>query len=158
MEAKAKKIAREAVSSLEESVAGHDSFTPTWTGSGETQSGRFGENRPGGGIASIFGKKSPSAGVQMGGSATSSSNLLASIRERSNEVKSLGNPNNQNKSTKQYTELLKRIRDFVRRKMPTTDALLDEFSSIPRYDAAVFRRLLKSVAVVEDGRWRLKGR
>jgi hypothetical protein len=119
MEAKAKKIAKEALNTLEESVAGQNSFTPTWTGTAKTQTGRFGENRPGGAISSIFNAKSSSAGVGTSSSAATSSNLIASIRERDEEIKAVGKPD-QRKNTKQYTELLKRIRDFVRRQMPTT--------------------------------------
>jgi hypothetical protein len=158
MEAKARKIAMEAVSALAESVADHNGFTPTWTGSKETQCGRFGENKPGGGIAVIFGKKGSPAGVRMSAAAGSSTSLIASIRERSEEIKSVGKPETQADATKQYTELLKRIREFVRRRTPTTDDLLDEFSTVKNYDAAVFRRLLKSVALVEDGQWRLRPR
>ena len=157
MEAKAKQIAKNALSALEESVSGHDSFAPTWTGSAETQIRRFGDNRNGGALSSIIGSRSPSAGIGTGTPAASSNVLLASIRERDDEIKALGKPNQRN-DTKQYTELLKRIRDFVRQQVPTTDALLDAFESVPNYDAAVFRRLLRSVATIDKsvGRWRLK--
>jgi DNA excision repair protein ERCC-6 len=165
MEDKAKRIAREALIALEESVAGTDTFSPTWTGSTETsaESGtrRFGESRvtSGGfrGAGGVFGSTGI-AGVNRStaGSGDSSSALLASLRQRNEEIKTGGAPNASGTKTKEFTQLLGRIRTFVRRKMPTTDAILDEFSNIPKYDAAVFRRLLKSVARVEAGRWRLK--
>jgi hypothetical protein len=86
----------------------------------------------------------------------SSSSLLSSIRERNKAVESEGSGSLSKSSTKEYTALLQRIRNFVRRQGPTTDELLDEFSSVKSYDAAVFRRLLKTVAAIKDGRWRLK--
>ena len=161
MEEKAKRIAREALSALEESVADKDTFSPTWTGSAESETRRFGESRvtKGGlrGAGGMFGCTGI-AGVDRSteGSGDSSSALLASLRQRNEEIKTGGAPNASGTKTKEYTQLLGRIRTFVRRKMPTTDAILDEFSNIPKYDAAVFRRLLKSVARVEGGRWRLK--
>lgn len=154
MEENAKKVARAAVGALKESVAGHDTFTPTWTGSEETQQGgRFGENRAGG-TTNLFGNSSPGIGGKA--VAATSNSLLASIRERNEAVESEGNGGLTKNSTKQYTALLQRIRTFVRRQTPTSDELLDEFSSIKSYDAAVFRRLLKSVASIRNGRWRLK--
>jgi DNA excision repair protein ERCC-6 len=165
MEEKAKRIAREALSALEESVADKDTFSPTWTGSaetsGESDTRRFGESRVinGGsrGVEGVFGGTG-TAGVNRStaGSGNSSSSLLASLRQRSEEIKTGGAPNASGTKTKEYSQLLVRIRTFVRRKMPTTDAILGEFSNIPNYDAAVFRRLLKSVARVESGRWQLK--
>ncbi len=161
MEENAKKVAKAAVGALRESVAGHDAFTPTWTGSEGTQSGRFGENRPVG-VAGPLGKPkvSATAGVSRAGSSlgapASSNSLLASIRRRNEDVIAEGNGGLAKSSTKEYTTLLHRIRDFVRRQVPTTNELLDEFSSVKSYDAAVFRRLLKSIASIHDGRWQLK--
>lgn len=164
MEENAKKVAQAAVGALRASVAGHDVYTPTWTGSEETQVGRFGENRPNGGTSLVgMGRGAVAAGVSSMGSrdatlASSSSSLLASIRQRNEDVAAAGNNGSTTttSSTKEYTALLHRISDFVRRKGPTTDELLNEFSSIKSYDAAVFRRLLKSVASIQNGRWRLK--
>jgi hypothetical protein len=165
MEEKAKRIAREALIALEESVADKATFSPTWTGSAETSAEndtrRFGESRvPNGGFrgaGGVFGGTGI-AGVNRltAGSGNSSSALLASLRQRNEDIKTGGAPDLSGTKTKEYSQLLGRIRTFVRRKIPTTDAILDEFSNIPKYDAAVFRRLLKSVARVEGGRWRLK--
>ena len=147
MEARARRIAKEALNAIEESVAGHDSFTPTWTGSRETETGRFGN---GGGAVGPFGQSA-------GSKAPSSSSLLASLRERNEDIRSGGNSSKLSSSTtEKYSKLLVQIRNFVRRKRPTTDAILEEFSSIPNCDAAIFRRLLNSVAAVESGRWLLK--
>eukprot|EP00934_Nitzschia_sp_Nitz4_P000647 Nitzschia sp. Nitz4//scaffold77_size91520//70206//74185//NITZ4_004902-RA/size91520-augustus-gene-0.67-mRNA-1//1//CDS//3329558027//647//frame0 len=158
MEKKAKEVARAAVSALKESVAGQSAFQPTWTGAEESTQGRFGPSNAG-----IFQRDSqlPStAGVRMapnGGAQLSSGSLLASIKQRKAEIVQSGEQSSQSTSTaKEYTELLKRIRDFVRRQEPTTEEILDEFSGVKSYDAAVFRRLLKSVAFVKGGRWLLK--
>mmetsp|Transcript_4359 Transcript_4359/g.10213 ORF Transcript_4359/g.10213 Transcript_4359/m.10213 type:complete len:1276 (+) Transcript_4359:56-3883(+) len=152
MEVKAKRIAKEAAAALETSMSGTRAFTPTWTGSEETQGGRFGS-----GAASPFPvARSPSAGAGVVASTakSSSGNLLASIRNRNTMLKSSGEQTEN--STKQYTDLLKRIRDFVKHQIPTTDEILDHFESVPNYDAAIFRRLLKSIATFRNGRWRLK--
>ena len=147
MEARARRIAKEALNAIEESVAGHDSFTPTWTGSRETETGRFGNGE---GAVGPFGQSA-------GSKAPSSSSLLASLRERNEDIRSGGNSSKlSNSTTEKYSKLLVQIRNFVRRKRPTTDAILEEFSSIPNCDAAIFRRLLNSVAAVENGRWVLK--
>ena len=152
MEARAQRIAKEALAAIEESVTGHDSFTPTWTGSKETETGRFGSGGVSVGNSNMLG--------QFGGvapQAQSSGALLASLRERNEDIRSGGTSNRPaNSTTEKYSKLLIEIRNFVRRKRPTTDAILEEFSSIPNCDAAIFRRLLNSVAAVEKGRWRLK--
>ena len=156
MEENAKRVARAAVSALKESVAGHDAFVPTWTGADVTQGGRFGANRAGG-ATSILGNGSQ--GINRSTSSTkgsTSSSLLESIRERNEAVETEGRSGLSKNSTKEYTALLQRIRTFVRRQVPTTNELLREFSSIKSYDAAVFRRLLKSVAAIKDGQWHLK--
>ena len=152
MEAKAKRIASEAAAALEKSVSGNSAFTPTWTGTEGTQGGRFGS-----GTAArllINSSASAGAGVATSTAKSSSGSLLASIRNRNAMVQSNGEQTET--STKQYTDLLKRIRDFVKRQVPTTDEILDHFESVPNYDAAIFRRLLKSVATFKDDRWRLK--
>lgn len=161
MEENAKKVARAAVGALRASVEGHEAFTPTWTGSEETQYGRFGENRPlkvgftAKGLQSTAGV---SSATPTDGTLKSSSSLLASIRQQKTDAIAEANGGLTNNSTKEYTALLHRIQDFVRSRGPTTDELLLEFSSVKSYDAAVFRRLLKSVAIIQNGRWRLKKR
>jgi len=159
MEENARKVATAAVRALKDSVAGHDRFTPTWTGTETSQGGRFGENRSGGTV-SVSGKASPGIGWSTSNATPFvSSSLLASIRERNEGVANEAGDGFLKSSTKENTALLERIRTFVRRREPTTDEILREFSSVKSYDAAIFRRLLKSVAAINDGgRWHLKKR
>jgi len=166
MEENAAKVARAAVSALKQSVSGHQAFTPTWTGSDETQrqnDGRFGENLARGMARTVVDRNTAGFGAvvstnAVGSSPGGSTGLLASIRQRNEAIAAEGKSTGvvSKNSTKEYTALLHRIRDFVHRRIPTTDEILEEFSSVKNYDAAVFRRLLKSVASVRDGRWRLK--
>jgi DNA excision repair protein ERCC-6 len=125
MEEKAKSIAREALKNLTQSVAPDHD---------------------------AFNPESRFAGV-----AAQSSNLLSTILERNNEIKNAASSTaNNSGDTKKYTQLLKGLRTFVRLNVPTTDEILKEFSSqVSEFDAAVFRRLLKSVASLNNGRWRL---
>lgn len=156
MEEKAKSVAREAAKALKESASGSEAFQPTWTGSEETQNRRFGGNRTviaSSGTSAVAGVVSQSSN---GSAPASSATLLANLRKR-NDPKATGD-------TSQYTVLLRRVRDFVRRNGgqragggPSTDDILREFDSVPSSDAAIFRRLLNSVAYVDNGRWRLKG-
>ena len=155
MEARAKRIAKEALAAIEESVTGHDSFTPTWTGSRETETGRFGSGGVSVGSSNVIVQSRGVAGVAP--LTQSSGSLLASLRERNEDIRSGGTSSRPASSTTdKYSKLLIEIRNFVRRKRPSTDAILEEFSSIPNCDAAIFRRLLNSVAAVEKGRWSLK--
>lgn len=158
MEETARKVARAAAGALKESVAGHDVFAPTWTGSEETQgSSRFTVNRVGG-AASLLGNKGPGVArsSSSGKASTSSNELLASIRQRNEAVESEGNGGPLKSNMKKYKNLLQQIQNFVRRHGPTTDELIHEFPSVDNEEAAVFRQLLKSVARLESGRWRLK--
>ena len=87
---------------------------------------------------------------------TQSSSLLSSIAQRSTEAKHAASVSRSGDMT-QYTKLLKDLQEFVRLNIPTTDDILEEFATqVSSFDAAVFRRLLKSVAVLKNGRWRLK--
>jgi DNA excision repair protein ERCC-6 len=155
MEARAKSIAEEALNALEESVAGQDAFTPTWTGARETEPGRFGGGRFSAMTTGAFGgRKVPGA---LSGSAPSSNALLASLRLRDEDIKSGGQSKKPiSNDTKKYSDLLSQIREFVRRSKPTTNDILHEFAAVPHCDAAIFRRLLNSVAAVKEGRWFLK--
>jgi hypothetical protein len=140
MEEKAKTVAREAVNMLRQSVAStaDESFTPTPTG-------RFG-----GGSASV-------GGVRRGSTTSGSGGLLASLKQRDVAVKTGGKSASSSKEqSARYTKLLSRIEVYVKRQRPTTDQLLKEFESIPDDEGAIFRRLLKSVASVKNGRWQLK--
>eukprot|EP00536_Pseudo-nitzschia_multiseries_P012048 jgi/Psemu1/298000/fgenesh1_pm.440_\ len=123
MEEKAKKIAREALRNLQQSVAEERSLID--------QESRFG-----------------------GGSA-SSNNLLSSIAERNSDIRNAAALSSANES-KQNVQLLKDLQEFVRSHTPSTSEILDFSSQVSTLDAAVFRRLLKSIATLDNGRWSLK--
>ena len=92
------------------------------------------------------------------GNATQSSGLLSSIAQRTSEI-SAATSESKSGDMKQYTKLLKDLQEFVRLNVPTTDEILEEFASqVSSFDAAVFRRLLKSVAVLRNGRWKPKNK
>mmetsp|Transcript_10281 Transcript_10281/g.20279 ORF Transcript_10281/g.20279 Transcript_10281/m.20279 type:complete len:494 (-) Transcript_10281:484-1965(-) len=124
MEAKAKKIAREALRNLQQSV--------TQECTSFDQESRFGRGN------------------------ASSSNLLFSIAERNTEIRNAGMVCSADES-RQNVQLLRDLRNFVRIQIPTTSEILDKFSSqVSKLDAAVFRRLLKSIATLNNDRWSLK--
>jgi DNA excision repair protein ERCC-6 len=153
MEARAKIIAKEAQSALEQSVS-HSAtsssgrFTPTWTGNnynGNNQ-GRFG---------------SSSAGVARNTPKSSSGALLAAHRQRQQQIQDPNQRVTTKNDAKQYTVLLEKIRGYIKAQAPTTHEILDAFQdAVGKKDAAIFRRLLKSVAVFHnpDGRWRLRSK
>lgn len=152
MEEQAKKVAREAARALEQSLPSLDRFTPTWTGSEETK--RFGND---GETAAASGSMMmrTTSGLTQG--SVSSQNILSSLRQQNQEVESSGQDGaGANEESQQYAELLVRLKDFVRRRSPSTDEILQEFDSVPNCDVAIFRRLLKSVANIDGGRWYLK--
>jgi DNA excision repair protein ERCC-6 len=150
MEEQAKQVAREAVKALEQSLKSHDRFTPTWTGSDETAPKRFGgPDRKG-----AFGRNAVRAG-SVPGPSHSSQDLLASLRQRNEAVESGGRNVPPTEETRKYADLLARVKDFVRRRQPSTDDILKEFDSIENCDVAIFRRLLKSVAAINNGKWYL---
>jgi DNA excision repair protein ERCC-6 len=148
MEEQAKRVAREAANALSQSTACQKQFTPTWTGSNETAPNRFGASNS---------SRNDLAGGPRGGSTSlgSSGSLLASLRQRNAAVKSGGATDPPSEEAKKYAKLLSRIKEFVSRSRPSTDQILQEFDSESDRDAAIFRRLLKSVASVEKGRWYL---
>jgi len=157
MEQRAKVVARNAAKALKESTADTNRFEPTWTGSEETGS-RFGGHGPGI-LGDVRRPSASSAGFARSpaGGGTGSSALLSSLKKRNDPKKVM------NGDTSQYADLMKNIQLFVKRMGgqrqgggPTTDEILQEFESVPNCDAAVFKRLLSSVAKVERGRWRLK--
>ena len=126
MEARAKRIANEALKALEQSVS-----TPSV--SSESVGSRFGTG--------------------------SSGNLLAAISRRNEEIQKSVSPNGTGEG-KNYSKLLRDIKDFVKTNTPSTDEILQEFA--PRFegknatDATILRSLLKSVASFQGGRWRVK--
>jgi hypothetical protein len=93
---------------------------------------------------------------RFGGVGAQSNHLLSTIAQRNQGIKNAVSSGNTGDS-KRYTQLLRDLRSFVRLNVPTTDEILEEFSSqASEFDAAVFRRLLKSVAFLSEGRWRLR--
>ncbi|KAI2497754.1 hypothetical protein MHU86_16749 [Fragilaria crotonensis] len=165
MEEKAKQVAAEAIKALQASAANkRDQFEPTYTGSEETASGRFGH---GGMLArmpnSSFGRQGSGnnfagAGINRRDSngAPSSKNLLASLKGMAQSSSGgVVDP-----ETSRYAALLQRIQTYIQRNVyrggPTTDDVLKEFGDVPPSDASIFRRLLNSVAKVDRGRWSLK--
>ena len=146
MEEHAKRVSKEAVEALKESVSSSDPFTPTWTGSNETTPSRFGPSTSADDVGLVPGR-SFAASVSAG--PMSSSSLLASLRNRTTAIETDGNT----EPDKQYTGLLARLKEFVRQYRPSTDEILKEFSNIPDAEVAVFRGLLKSVARIKNGRW-----
>merc|ERR1712032_222774 len=145
IEAQAKRVAREAAKVLEESTIVQNDFEPTWTGNFGAQPRRFG------------GVMRTSAANCKG---PSSKKLLSNLRRREHQIKI----SSSSTSTQQvdvsdeanhFAVILKRLQTFVMRK-PTTDEILKEFDDVPSKDAAIFKRLLNSVAQVKNGRWCLK--
>lgn len=148
MEEQAKRVARDAMNALQQSVRSHNRFTPTWTGSEETIAGRFGSSKWGNG-----GSESNRAPGSTGG-VLSSSSLLASLKAKNVETESGGSSEAPSEDTQKFADLLVRIKEFVRQQSPTTEEILEEFNAcVPDSDVAIFRRLLKSVATVNEGRW-----
>ena len=142
MEEKAKRVAKEAARALQNSVLEHDPFTPTWTGSNETKPTMFG-------------------GSSSTTESFSSSNLLASIRQRNVDIELGGGSTNNGSRTmdpaiQKYAKLLQSLKDYVKRHGPSTEDILKEFENVvPDSDVAIFRRLLKSIATMQKGRWYL---
>ncbi|KAL7542684.1 hypothetical protein ACHAXR_011990 [Thalassiosira sp. AJA248-18] len=150
MEENARKVAMKAALALRESSENQNRFEPTWTGSDETK--QFGG-------ASSAGVVSAAGGNKM----ASSSSLLANLQNKRMQIASSVNPatsGSQTDADKKYSGLLLRIRKYIRRMSsnggPTTRDVLNEFKDVPDSDAAVFRSMLKSVAVVKSGRWILR--
>jgi len=172
MEEEAKRIAKEAAKALEASVDNQpggedgDLFTPTWTG-GDRES-RFGGNRSRlvppskGSDTSYAGARR--AGVRTGddnSKSKSSGSLLASLRQRNEEVKTGGRSQHDSSTgpskDSKYAKLLLRIRDYVRQNDPTTEQVLEAFAtSFSSDEAAIFKRLLNSVARLTDGKWTIR--
>jgi DNA excision repair protein ERCC-6 len=145
MENDAKKTALKAVASLQESSRDLDRFTPTWTGSDET-------------------RQPPPAAASAATKMTSSSALLANLQQKRMQIASSSQKetNGSDSESKKHSELLLRLRNYLRRRAssngggPTTRELLKEFKDVPDSDAAVFRKMLKSIAVIRNGQWILQ--
>ena len=149
MEEHAKRVSREAVEALKKSVPSIDIFSPTWTGSNETDQTRFGPPviTAEGHCRVLENKPAPASGGPL-----SSANLLASLRNRTLTVESGG----RNEPDNRYADTLLRLKDFVGKRRPTTDEIVKEFDNIADSDVAIFRGLLKEVSEIINGRWYLK--
>lgn len=134
MEEQAREAARKAVSALQQSVRMEDARSQP------LQETRFASSRA-------------SAASQ----SQSSSRLLATLRQRQAEVESCGRSASPTEESKKHAQILLQIREFVLRRSPSTDEVLEQFEGTAGFDLTVFRQLLKSVARVENGRWHLKG-
>jgi DNA excision repair protein ERCC-6 len=138
MEEQAKRVAKEAAAALRQSVsmsAGAASYN--------TES-RFGSSH-----GSVLG--SGRAATRP----TDAGDLLANLRQRTKAIDSNGAEGDTSIEAKQYAQLLQRIKEFIRKRRPSTDDLLKAFDDISSADVAIFRSLLKSVASVQSGRWYL---
>ena len=171
MEEHAANAASNAARTLRESTAGsQEQFEPTWTGASGAQPRRFGGGRvstANSGSASVLGGQgretsfggASSAGIvssSRSGPSTSGA-LLSHLQQRNAATADTG-------ASSANSELMQQIRAFIRRKGgnregggPTTDQILSQFEHVSNDDAALFRRMLLSVAKRgPDGKWRLK--
>ncbi|KAL7557391.1 hypothetical protein ACA910_000019 [Epithemia clementina (nom. ined.)] len=139
MEEQAKRVAQEAARALRQSVSSEHRTSGGITRN--TQQLRFGMSSE-----SLF----KSSGANFGGP---SHGLLSSLKQRAATVNGTGTAAETIVNLDEYTELLRRIKTYVMKRRPTTDAILKDFSDIPSDDIAIFRRLLKSVAKLKNGRW-----
>lgn len=143
MEERAKQVAKEAARVLKESISLQVPYKPTWTGSEET--------KPVERDIKQLEIPIPNAGL------LTSVNVLAKLRQRNAAIESDGQNNITARTDSiKYAKLLSRINDFVTRSCPSTDEFLLEFNDIPNEDVAIFRRLLKSIAKIDKGRWYTK--
>mmetsp|Transcript_4429 Transcript_4429/g.6737 ORF Transcript_4429/g.6737 Transcript_4429/m.6737 type:complete len:184 (+) Transcript_4429:2-553(+) len=154
MEHDAKKTALKAVASLQESSKNLHRFMPTWTGSEETKQPHLRR------ADNSFGN-APSAAAGSGAMMSSSSALLANLQQKRMQIASSSQKEEPDADSKKNSELLLRLRKYLRRRAfngggPTTRELLKEFKDVPDSDAAVFRKMLKSVAVIKNGQWILR--
>jgi len=147
MEDRAKRIARKAAKALKESVEDTSRFDPTWTGSSNTLPARFGNE-----------SKFPHTAERLPGETAShsSSSILAGLRKQANDIKNAAKDEATiSEDMGQYTVLLRQMKQFVSERSPSTDDILKKFESTKDCDVAILRRLLKSVARIENGRWRI---
>ena len=138
MEEQAKKVAREAAIALRQSVAGDNRFAPAMR---TDQTCRFGQS--GGSLLQASGSNHNG----------SSQGLLSSLKQRAASSKVAGTAADSVENLGEYTQLLRRIKEYVRKRRPSTEAIIKEFSDVSNDDIAIFRQLLKSVAKLHNGRW-----
>lgn len=175
MEEQAKKAAMKAAKILQESsTESTTAFEPTWTGSTETDPQRFGGINNSGRVSNrSFSSSIKTYDNKFGGAGSvglrqsnasegvaNSSSLLAQVSKRRKEIQSVGKPEPNKSDEMQNVLLLKRIKSFIverydsNKNGPSTDDLLHEFQD--QKNASLFRSMLKSIAKLHNGRWRLK--
>ena len=176
MEQEASKVATRAARSLAQSSAETDKFTPTWTGSKDTEPLRFGGVSRIGNSSGAFGRKheqqdfesnfggAGSAGIGMKVGAVSSKSLISQVQKRRKEIASGGdtakntNPDEDNHAVNLMTKIRTYIKRFTSKsgERPSTTQILEEFSDFNDSDAILFKSILKEVATVSAGRWQLR--
>jgi len=172
MEHEASKVASRAAKVLARSSADTEPFTPTWTGSSNTEPQRFGgiskrSYKPQGSRTQnsydheFGGAKTAGVGSGIGGTISSMS-LLTHVKQRRSEIESGGQMTKEQTifdKEKYAINLMKRIHKYIKRvtdknsQGPTTTQILEEFSDIHDSDATLFKKVLKQVATVNAGRW-----
>lgn len=174
MEEQAKKVAARAAKILAESSHQTSAFEPTWTGTSETAP-RFGGVASNRSInrASVISSKKTSYDEGFGGARSvgvnrstnsglsSSSSLLAQVRQRRQEVATGGQSKILSTDEDKHVALMKRIRAFIVQytekvgEGPTTEDIITEFED-QKNNAVIFRSMLKSLALCSNKRWILK--
>ena len=94
-----------------------------------------------------------------------SSSLLDQIQKRRNDIATGGESAADAPKEDEFPiQLMKHIKTFLKLyfdkcgKGPSTTEILEEFSDVNSSDAALFKSMLKHLAVVDDGRWQLKSK
>jgi DNA excision repair protein ERCC-6 len=178
MEQQAKQAAARAADTLRKSSQESVLFTPTWTGTSDTDPRRFGGVVKNSKMQSSFqpsniasydrgfgGATSVGIGRSAGSRVASSNALLSQVRQRRQEVQEVATPSISSSSGEdsKNVKLLKRIRDFIEQYNlkvgdgPTTTELLTHFNG-ENIEPAMFKIMLKSLAIFskQSQTWSLK--
>mmetsp|Transcript_21884 Transcript_21884/g.44963 ORF Transcript_21884/g.44963 Transcript_21884/m.44963 type:complete len:771 (-) Transcript_21884:124-2436(-) len=151
MEENARAVAIKAAITLQESTKSNDRFEPTWTGSSNTN---IHHHRQTIDSDSTFGGANFAGFSNQTGMAPSNS-LLANLQNKRIQIASSAQAPRD--SGNKYNALQARLHKYIRRKSasggPTTRDILAEFEDVPDNEADMFRRILKSVAQIKNGRW-----
>lgn len=171
-EQQAKRAASRAAKILAQSCQESQPFVPTWTGNSQ----RFGgvtnnsisdrKSQSSTNVASFDGGfgGAKSAGIDYSASSgvASSRDLLAGFGQRRKEIATGGrNRVSSGDDEEENVVILKRIKHFIETyhqrvgQGPATNQLLQKFEG-EKVDAAVFKSLLKEIAVFSKGTWNLK--
>jgi hypothetical protein len=160
MEDKAKSIARRAAAAIKKSVADTNAAAVAGAGAGAGAGGT---------------EMVPTFTGRFGGSGGAAADILAQISARQNEIATEGASRSSAGTgaagekplalTDVYTRLMHRLKTFLvvnggERVLegggPTTDQILREFSDVPDRDAAIFKRMLTTLACRKGARWKLR--